>query len=75
MDTNVLESPKILVLGSISQSENVTYRPYRAHGCVKLDSKQTYGIHTTDIMHPKMQLKTTRMAICIFCFVNNYITS
>ena len=34
----------MLVLESISQSENVTYRLYTACGCVKLHSKQTYGI-------------------------------
>ena len=37
------------MLGSVSQSENVTYKPYVVCGCVKLHSKQTYRIDTTDI--------------------------
>ena len=32
-----------------SQSENVTYRPHAARGSIKLQSRQTYGIRTTDI--------------------------
>ena len=38
----------LLVLESISQSKNVAYRPYAACSCVKLHSKQTYGIRMTD---------------------------
>ena len=31
------------------QSKNITYRLHAVRGCVKLQSKQTYGIRTTDI--------------------------
>ena len=37
------------MVGSVLQSENVTYKPYVVCGCVKLHSKQTYRIRTTDI--------------------------
>ena len=39
------------MLESGLQSENVTYAPHAARGCIKLQSKQTYGIHTTDNIH------------------------
>ena len=39
----------LLVLESSLQSENVTYRQHVVRGCVKLQSKQAYRIHTTDI--------------------------
>ena len=43
---------------------NVTYCLHAAHGCVKLQSKQTYGIHTTDNIYKNstVQLASVRPA-------------
>ena len=41
--------PALLVLEISLLNKNVTCCPHMVWGCIKLKSKQTYGIHTTDI--------------------------
>ena len=40
----------LLVLESSLPCKNVTYRLHAAHNCIKLQSKRTYGICTTDML-------------------------
>ena len=62
------------MLESSLQSENITYRPHAARGCVKLQSKHirnTYDRYTTIIIIIIYENCTVRLAIIIIIIITS----